>query len=531
MDGKQDGGSTAVTALLTVGYLLIAAGLVASVASLVVRLRRSHDDVRRQLLWIATAASMLAVGVVVILAVPRLQGEEGTWLAALPLRLAQVAVPVCVAVAVLRHRLVQIDLVVNRALVLTLATAVVAAGYVGVVVAAGLTVTGGAAGFWPSVVATAVVAVAFQPLRRRIVRIADRLAFGDAAAPYEALADFSRRLGERPDPDALLPALAQAAGGAVNAHHTTVLLQVDHGPDRGARWAPARADGDGLSTEVPIVHRGQHLGSLTVVMPAGHPLRAREHRLLADLADQAGLAFRNAHLTTQLSAQVEELRRHTVHLAESRQRLITAGDAERRRLERAISAQVLVHLVPLPGRLRQLPDAPRNGEPPLAVRLAPLLQSLTAALEGLREITRGIFPAQLTRSGLPSAVSSLLARTSTPGTLHLGDDVAGRRFEPSIEAAAYYCIAEAARELRHPVVVRLGVVDGSLHVGLTGSTGKPSLSVPHMRDRVEAVGGAITVRAAEGDTAVDVRFPLTTQPDAVVAGVAPPPGSGALSAL
>lgn len=529
-DGEQYRAGTTVTALLTVGYLLIAAGLVASAASLVVRLRRSHDDVRRQLLWIASAASMLAVGVVVILAVPRLQGEEGTWLAALPLRLAQVAVPVCVAVAVLRHRLVQIDLVVNRALVLTLATAVVAAGYVGIVVAAGLVVTGGVAGFWPSVVATAVVAVAFQPLRRRIVRIADRLSFGDAAAPYEALADFSRRLGERPDPDALLPALAQAAGVAVNAHHTTVTLQVDHGPERVARWAPARADGGGLSTEVPIVHRGQHLGGLSVVMPAGHPLRAREHRLLADLADQAGLAFHNAHLTTQLSAQVERLRRHTAHLAESRQRLITAGDAERSRLERAISAQVLVHLTPLPDWLRQLSDDPRHGGPSLAVRLTPLVLSLSTALEGLREITRGIFPAQLTRSGLPAAVSSLLARNSTPGTLHLGDGVAGRRFGASIEAAAYYCIAEGARELRHPVVVRLGVVDGALHVDLTGGTGTPGLSVPHMRDRVEAVGGSISVRSGSDDTTIEVRIPVTALPDAVLTGIAAPPGAGVLSA-
>ena len=531
-DGEQYSGGTTATALLTVGYLLVAAGLIASAASLVVRLRRSQDDVRRQLLWIASAASMLAVGVVVILVVPRLQGQEGTWLAALPLRLAQVAVPVCVAVAVLRHRLVQIDLVVNRALVLTLATAVVAAGYVFVVVVAGLTVTGGVAGFWPSVVATAVVAVAFQPLRRRIIRIADRLAFGDAAAPYEALADFSRRLGERPDPAALLPALARAAGVAVNAHHTAAQLHVDHGPDRVAWWTPHRVDGVGTSsTQVPIIHRGQQLGSLTILMPAGHPLRARDHRLLADLADQAGLACHNTHLSAQLSGQVEQLRRHTLHLAESRRRLITAGDAERRRLERAISAQVLVHLGPLPDRLRQLSGAQPSFAPALDVSLSPLLQSLTAALEGLREITRGVFPAQLTRSGLPSAVSSLLARTSTPGSLLLGAEVAGRRFDPSTEAAAYFCIAEAARGLGHPVIVRLHVLEGRLDVVVTGSDQARSLSVPHMRDRVEAVGGCITVRVDGGATTIAVRLPVTAERDTLVSGVTPPPVPGALSAL
>ena len=79
--------------LLTVGWMLVAAALIASVVSLVLRLRRAKDDERLQLLWIASAAALLALGVVCILAVPRIQGEEGTWLAALPLRLAQVAVP------------------------------------------------------------------------------------------------------------------------------------------------------------------------------------------------------------------------------------------------------------------------------------------------------------------------------------------------------------------------------------------------------------------------------------------------------
>ena len=197
----EDVGNRAVSLpLLTVGWMLVATALIASVVSLVLRLRRAKDDERLQLLWIASAAALLALGVVCILAIPRLQGEEGTWLAALPLRAAQVAAPVCVAVAVLRHRLMAIDLILNRALMFALATAVVAVGYVGVVVLVGLTVGGNTRGFWPSLLATVVVALAFQPLRRRVVKIADRLAFGAASAPYEALADFSRRLGDSPDP-------------------------------------------------------------------------------------------------------------------------------------------------------------------------------------------------------------------------------------------------------------------------------------------------------------------------------------------
>src|SRR3954466_3288900 len=304
----QYDGFTPSTVLLTMGYLLIAAGLIASAVSLLLRLRKASDDERRQLLWVASSAVFLAVGVVVILAVPRHQGEEGTWLAGLPLRVAQLAVPLCVAVAVLRHRLLQIDLIVNRALMVALATGWAAIGYVLVVVVVGSAVGGGAGGFWPSLAATALVALAFQPLRRGVVRIADRLAYGAAAAPYEALADFSRQLGDKAEASTLLPAVAQAAAHAVNAARAEVSLHADAGPDRVAVWPPNGADAVPASRSTrSVVDHGELLGSITVHMAAGHNLRSRDQRLLDDLADQAAMAFRNARLTTELSAQVAQL--------------------------------------------------------------------------------------------------------------------------------------------------------------------------------------------------------------------------------
>ena len=87
-------------------------------------------------------------------------------------------------------------------------------------------------------------------------------------------------------------------------------------------------------------------------MPRGHALRPLEKRLLADLAEQAALAFRSARLAAELSGEVEQLARRTDDLAASRRRLISAGDAERSRLERAIDRQVAPHLAPLPRQLR-----------------------------------------------------------------------------------------------------------------------------------------------------------------------------------
>jgi signal transduction histidine kinase len=490
------------------GYLLVAAGLIASAVSLVLRLRKATDDERRQLLWVASSAVFLAIGVVVILAVPRIQGEQGTWLAGLPLRLAQLSVPLCVAVAVLRHRLLQIDLIVNRALLVALATGLAAIGYVVVVVVAGSSVGGQAGDFWPSLIATAVVALAFQPLRRRVVRVADRWAFGAAAAPYEALGEFSRRLQDKPDPATLLPAVAEAAAYAVNASRALVTLHMRTGPDRVAAWPPIVADDPANSRRaVPVVDHGARLGSITVEMAAGHPLRPRDHRLLADLADQTAMAFRNAQLTAELSAEVEQLAVHTHELDQSRARLISASDAERSRVERAIARQVIPHLAPLPDRLLALSHSDPDGPTALdSAQLVPLLTSMNTAMQSLREITRGVFPAQLTRSGLPTALGSLLARPDLPGRLTVEDSAASLRFDPRVEAAAYFCVAEATRAFDHPIAVDLSVHGDLLHLSVSG-TETGGLSLSHMRDRISAAGGSVSTTARDGLTFVEVRAP------------------------
>ena len=399
------------------GYLLVAAGLIASAASLVLRLRKSRDDERRQLLWIASSAVFLAVGVVVILAVPRIQGEEGTWLAGLPLRLAQVAVPLCVAVAVLRHRLLEIDLIVNRALLVALATGLAATGYVSLVVVVGSTVGGGAGGFWPSLIATALVAMAFQPLRRRVVRLADRLAFGAAAAPYEALAAFSRQLGDRPDPSALLPAMAEAAARAVNAARVAVSVHVEAAPDRVATWPPFGAGGAGApSVVIPVVHRGtagqHHRGAAgRTPVPSARPATARgPWRPSRD-----GLPQRPAHRRTLLpggAAQHAHPRaRPVARTVDQRRRRRTqpdrtcdraAGDSASRAAARATPRAVAVR-----------PSNRFQGARCHATRTAPHVHEHRPRSRSGRSHA-GVFPAQLARSGLPTALASLLARPDSP---------------------------------------------------------------------------------------------------------------------
>jgi signal transduction histidine kinase len=395
---------------------------------------------------------------------------------------------------------------VNRALVLTFVTVIVAGGYVLVVVALGRILSGGGNGFWPSLLATTAVAIAFQPLRTRVISLADRMAFGTAAAPYEALAEFSRQLGGRPGPEQLLPAMAQAAGQAVNARHATVHLRMEHGPERSARWPLEAIDDVGEScTQVPIVDRGQLLGLVTVAMAPGHPLRARQHQLIGDLAQQAALVFRNAHLAAELADQVSELRGHTEELAQSRRRLITAADAERQRLEQAIAGHVVPHLETLPSQLRSLSERAEAVGSEVAV----LVESVNAALGSLREITRGVFPGQLSRSGLTTALRSLLARQKTPGQLAVAPTVAEQRFDPRLEAAGYFCVAELVDHMDGPVFVSLGVEAGRLALQVSGTHQLPTLRRGQMTDRIEATGGSVLLSRADGRSLVQVSLPLT----------------------
>jgi signal transduction histidine kinase len=338
--------------------------------------------------------------------------------------------------------------------------------------------------------------------------LADRAAFGPSAAPYEALSDFSRRLGERPDPAVLLPVVAEAAARAVNARRATALLHDVPGAPASASW-PAVEPGGSATTrvEIPVVDHGEQLGTITVEMAPGHSLRAADRRLLANVADQAALASRNAQLTAQLSTQVDQLARRAADLDASRKRLISVGDAERSRVERALARQVMPHLAPLPARLRDLsrPDT-TSATVPDPAHVEALLSSLSSAMEALREITRGVFPAQLTRSGLPIALTSLLARPDHRGRLTVDESADGRRFDARVEAAAYFCVAEATLALDPPIAASLAVRGDLLLLEVSGSVAG-ALPLDHMRDRMEATRGSLSTTHHDGRTAIVVSAP------------------------
>jgi hypothetical protein len=474
------------------GLPLIACGLIAAAVSMVRRLHRSHGWQRQQLRMMVAAVLFVAGGFVWLIVVQAINGGQQTWAASLPLFVGYACLPVLFAVAVLGYRMYDIELLINRAVVLAVGTAFAGIGYICLVVVVATLVNTRMSGFWLSLLATSLVAIAFQPLRRVVVRLANRLAYGSRALPYEALSEFSRRLAETPTPGTLLAAVAEAAGRSVSARRSTAVLRVLDSGSVAETW-PADTPDKTADYEVLVQHGGETLGSIAVSMPKGRPLRVADKRLLDDLAAQTAVAFRNAATEAELAEHVAALGRTTQALAESRRRIIAADDAARRQLESALSRNVLPHLDPMPARLGSLSIAASAAA--ATDELEQLVTEATRALESLREVTRGVFPTQLGRAGLGAALRSHLARSGMAAALYV-DPSADRRFPAKVEAAVYFCIAEAVRAGSGSARIDLVMAEQDLFVQVRGVAGE-DVDVQAIVDRVEAVGGSLALDQAD----------------------------------
>ncbi len=474
---ETDAGPVRAT-MLSAGFLLISGGLIASVVSMVRRLRLSSGEQRRQVQLIALAAGLIALGIVILLGVQLTNGGKQTWLSSTPLFVSYILLPILLAVAVLRYRLYEVEVIVNRTMVVVLGAAFAAIGYTTLVVVVGSFLDRRTGGFLLSLLSTIVVALAFQPVRRWVVRLADRLAYGPRAQPYQELSDFSDRLAATPEPESLLATVAAVAGQALAARQATASLDVPGVDVPPGVWGEPRAEGTDRH-EVSVRDDGVVLGRIEVAIPRGRQLRPGDARRLQALADQAAVAFRNTALEVQLAGRVAELARTTGELARARVRIIEADDAVRRELEEAISRQVLPHLV-----------AVADGLP--GADIDAMVGEVNSGLEALRELTRGVFPTQLARSGLEPALRSVLARSGHGTTLRIDASAVGLRFGPRQEAAAYLCCAEAARQHPGPTAVELRIEGDTLVQRIVGA-GFTALNLQGIEDRMDAVGGTVVI--------------------------------------
>jgi signal transduction histidine kinase len=473
------------------------------VAGLFVRYRRGTQQEREQLKWLLGAIVLLLLAVVVQSLVPPLSNAP-------LIPLAAVAMPIAIGIAVLRYRLYDIDLIINKALVYGGLAALITATYVLVVIGIGAFV-GSSRQFLLSIIATLLIAVSFHPLRQRTQQLANRLIYGRRATPYETLSQFSEHLSETFSQEDILDRMSRILAQATGAERAEVwvrsgsqLLLASSSPASTLGLVElAMADGTLPAMErdqvVPVFHQGQLLGALTVIKKRGETMNPVELKLLADLAAQAGLVLRNVGLNRELMARLQDLRA-------SRQRLVTAQDEERRRIERDLHDGAQQHLVALKVKVG-LAQAARDEEKKTRL-LAELKQDADAAIDQLRELARGVYPPLLASDGLEAALRGHLRRSTVAVEL----DVAPLPRQPrELESAVYFCCLEALQNVSKyaeasKVRIRLWTEASTLGFaveddgkGFDLSRARDIHGIENMRDRLEALGGTLTVSSAPGE--------------------------------
>ena len=384
--------------LLDAGFMAVVLAAIVSLVALAGRFRRSSGETREQFKWVVWCASIFVPALVVAVS---LGGSRYEDLTIGPFMVATVVFLVSYGIAVGRYRLFDIDVVISRTVVVAGLAGLITLVYAAVVGGVGLVFGAGTDAALPlSVAATVVVAIAFQPVRARMRRWANRLVYGERATPYEVLSRFSARMRDVVATEDVIPQMAQLLTQGTGATQAIVWMTSGDELQPAASWpeenvvppAASRTDGElsipGVDHIASVEHDGELLGAVTVTMPRGEPMTATEEWLVDDVASQAGLVLRNARLIQQLRS--------------SRQRLVAAQNEERRRLERDLhdgAQQQLVALKIKLGLARRIDDATKRDD-----MLGALMEDTDDAIHSLRNLARGIYPPVLADEGLVRAL-------------------------------------------------------------------------------------------------------------------------------
>jgi signal transduction histidine kinase len=492
-----DGARGVFEILLSVGALVIGVTLLAGIASLVVRYRRSRGAERQQIKWFTYAVAMVLLAWLGNSLFPDL-----SWLIG---GVGVACIPVAIGIAILKYRLYDIDLVINRTLVYGSLTVCVVGVYVLVVgyLGALFQAHGSLA---VSLIATGVVAVLFTPLRNRLQRGVNRLMYGERDDPYAVISRLGQRLKATDAPEAVLPAIVETAAQALKLPHATITLKQDGEFDTVAEYGSPTA---GKPLVLPLTYGTETIGRLVLSPRApGESFSPADTRLLDDLARHAEAAAYAVRLTTDLQR--------------SRERLVNAREEERRRLRRDLHDGLGPQLATLTLKL----DAARNllsqEEPAAADALLAGLKAQTQeAISDIRRLVYDLRPPALDELGLIPAIHEQ-ATSYTQNGLNVSVE-APEELPPlpaAVEVATYRIVQEAltnvARHARARACrVRLSLGD-ELELEITddgiglSEDRRPGMGLSSMRERAAELGGACTVEPAgpRGGTRVLARLPL-----------------------
>jgi two-component system, NarL family, sensor kinase len=477
--------------LLGLGGVALVVAVVASVVSLVVRWRAAGPALRRQI------RPVVVTGIVFALTITVLWPWQALWMPAV--LVAVWAFIASYAFAVALYRLHDLDLFVSRAVVGAVLAAAVTALYLLIVVGVGSLVGRGTQRTLLPLLATGVVAVLFEPARRRVRRLVDGILYDRDRDPSEVLSDLAARLRQAASDDEVLDDVARLLVRSTGAERAEIAMAVGGrdwvvaGCGSTARTAPLRV--------VPVAHRSDVLGEVRLYGRSSADLAPDAAGLVDDVAGTLGVVVRNAHLTAELRAQVDELQR-------SRQRLVQAHDEARRAIERDIHDGAQARLIALRihlGAAARL--AARESSPQLRALVDDLADEVDAAVRTLRSLGHGLHPPVLEGAGVAGALRAE-ART-LPLAVTIDSDGVGR-YDRAVEAAVYFSCLEAVQNAaKHGRAgrVHIALSNGGAHLdfrvtddgcGFVQDDVRPGAGLTNVRDRLSALGGAMTLDSTPG---------------------------------
>ncbi|HET7479898.1 MAG TPA: histidine kinase [Rubrobacteraceae bacterium] len=486
------------------GALVAGGSMVASVISLIVRMRRAGSKQRQQIKWLAYGGAVVVGTIFVGGVISIWKGDFGIAVIAIAL----LGLPIFTGIAIVKHRLYDIDLIINRTLVYGALTASVVGMYVFVVGYLGvLFQTGG--NFFVSLLATGIVAILFQPLRDRLQRAVNHLMYGERDDPYNVLSRLGQRLETVLAPDAVLPTIAETVREALKLPYAAVTLPRD------GRFEVSAASGEPPAEplRLPLSYQGETVGELLLAPRAlGEEFSAADRRLLNDLAHHAGVAVHGVRV-------MADLRR-------SRERLVLAREEERRRLRRDLHDELAPTLAAL-GLAAATVGELIPADPKKAAALNAELQSEIRSTVGeVRRLVYDLRPPTLDELGLAEAIRQRAARynaSEESGGLQITVESPGLPPElpAAVEVAAYRIVQEALMNVvRHAeassCAIRLACPeDRALEVEVTDNgVGLPEspefgVGLRSMRERAAELGGScVAENAAPAGTRVFARLPL-----------------------
>jgi signal transduction histidine kinase len=519
------------------GKSLLLVCTLAALLSLFLRLRRASATERQQLKWFLYAAVPAALSIcVLMLQLIVLDSDHlylsntteimswGVFAAARYVGAASsLMLPAFTLIAILRYRLYDIDIVINRTLVYTALTACVVTIYVLVVGGLG-TLLQAQGNFGVALLATGLVALLFQPLRARLQLGVNRLMYGERDDPYAVISRLGRRLEATITPDAVLPTVVDTIAQALKLPYAAVLLREDDALRTAASYGSPKGD----TLELPLVYGGEEIGRLVLApRTPGEQFSAADLRLLEDLARNAEVAAHAVRLTADLQR--------------SRERLISAREEERRRLRRDLHDGLGPTLASLALKL----DAARKlvrRSPDDAERLLQQLQDQTQDSVGeVRRLVYGLRPPALDDLGLVAAVrqqaevhgflpsdrAEEASEVEGPVVFTLEANSELPPLPAAVEVAAFRIAQEALTNVaRHAgagtcrVRLHLRQVEGVLELEVADDgKGMPpgrtaGVGLASMRERAEELGGTCRVEpAASGGTRVLARLPVPREED------------------